>query len=121
MIYLALADLVLLTHAAFVAFVIFGGLLALWKPVIAYSHLPILAWGATVIAMGWVCPLTPLENYLRLMAGHENYRNGFIEHYLLQAIYPQGLTREIQILLAVLLVAANLAVYAVIYYRHRRH
>lgn len=121
MIYLAFADLVLLTHAAFIAFVIFGGLLALWKPAIAYLHLPALAWGATVIAMGWICPLTPLENTLRLMAGHEAYQSGFLEHYLMRLIYPQGLTREIQVLLAILLVAGNLAVYAVWCHRHKRH
>lgn len=117
MIYQILADVVLLVHTAFVIFVMFGGLLALWRPVVAYLHLPALLWGATVIAMGWVCPLTPLENTLRLMGGHENYQSSFIEHYLLLAIYPPGLTREIQILLAVLLVACNLAIYTVLYYR----
>lgn len=120
MIYRTLADLVLLVHAAFVAFVVFGGLLALWKPLIAYLHLPALTWGATVIAMGWICPLTPLENSLRLMAGNEEYSSSFIEHYLLLAIYPPGLTREVQTLLAVLLVVGNLAIYAVLCYRRRR-
>lgn len=118
MIYQALADIVLLTHAIFVIFVIFGGLLTLWRPVIAYWHLPALVWGAMVIAMGWICPLTPLENALRLMAGHERYQSSFIEHYLLLAIYPPGLTRKIQMLLAVLLVTGNLIIYAVLYYRH---
>jgi len=117
MIYRILADLVLLAHAAFVFFVIFGGLFALWKPKIAYLHLPALLWGATVIAMGWICPLTPLENALRLMAGQENYQGGFIQHYMLRAIYPEGLTREIQIMLAMLLAAGNLAVYAALYHR----
>lgn len=117
MIYQILADVVLLIHAAFVTFVMFGGLLVLWRPAVAYLHLPALLWGAAVIAMGWVCPLTPLENTLRLMGGHENYQNSFIEHYLLLAIYPPGLTREIQMLLAALLVAGNFAIYAVFYYR----
>ena len=121
MIYQALADLVLLVHAAFIAFVMFGGLLALWKPSIAFLHLPALLWGAVVIAMGWICPLTPLENTLRGMAGNEGYSGGFIEHYLLLAIYPPGLTRSMQTLLAVLLVVGNLAVYTLLYHRRRRH
>ncbi len=121
MIYQTLADLVLLAHAAFIAFVMFGGLLALWKPLIALLHLPALVWGAVVIAMGWICPLTPLENSLRQMAGNEGYTGGFIEHYLLLAIYPPGLTRGMQTLLAVLLVLGNLGVYTFLYYRRRRH
>ncbi|MBF6617297.1 DUF2784 domain-containing protein [Pollutimonas thiosulfatoxidans] len=120
MLYLALAHLVLLIHAAFVTFVAFGGLLALWRPRMAYLHLPALAWGATVVAMGWICPLTPLENWLRMMAGKEQYEGGFIEHYLTMLVYPPGLTRDTQILLAILLVVANVAIYAVWYGRRRR-
>ena len=69
MLYRTLADLVLAFHAVFIAFVMFGGLLALWRPRLAWLHLPALAWGALVIGMGWLCPLTPLENALRARAG----------------------------------------------------
>ncbi len=117
MTYRILADLVLLIHALFIAFVVFGGLLALWKRCLIWAHLPALMWGALVITMGWICPLTPLENFLREMAGQESYRAGFIEHYLLLAIYPPGLTREMQIALAVLLSLGNLVVYALLYLR----
>ncbi|TAL88966.1 MAG: DUF2784 domain-containing protein [Candidimonas sp.] len=118
--YKILADAVLVAHALFVVFVVFGGLLVLLKRWLVYLHLPALAWGATVIAMGWICPLTPLENTLRQMAGQENYNGGFIEHYLLPVIYPQGLTRTTQIILAIMLLIGNLAVYAVFYYRRQR-
>lgn len=117
MAYRVLADLVLLVHALFLAFVVFGGLLALWKRWVMYLHFPALLWGAMLIAMGWICPLTPLENNLRLSAGNAGYSGGFIEHYLLAGIYPEGLTREIQILLAVLLVLGNAIVYAILYRR----
>ncbi|CAM5334245.1 DUF2784 domain-containing protein [Eoetvoesiella caeni] len=119
MTYRVLADLVLLVHALFIAFAVFGGFLALWKPRLAWLHLPALAWGATVIALGWICPLTPLENALKVMAGQESYSGGFIEHYLLLAIYPPGLTRAVQIALAVLLVAGNFIVYAILFYRRK--
>lgn len=117
MVYSVLADLVLIVHAVFIVFVMFGGLLALLKRWVIYLHLPALVWGAMVIAMGWVCPLTPLENAMRQLAREANYRGGFIEHYLLAAIYPQGLTPDVQILLALLLIFANVAIYAVLWRR----
>jgi len=118
--YRLLADLVLVVHGLFVAFVVFGGLLALWKRWIACLHLPALAWGAVVVGMGWICPLTPLEVSLRQRAGQDGYSGGFIEHYLLGLIYPAGITRETQIVLAALLVAGNAIVYALWIRRGRR-
>lgn len=118
--YRLLADLVLVIHGLFVAFVVFGGLLALWKRWIAYLHLPALAWGALVIGIGWICPLTPLEVSLRQRAGGQGYDGGFIEHYLVPLIYPEAITRETQIVLAVLLVAGNLLIYTVWARRGRR-
>ncbi|PND35475.1 DUF2784 domain-containing protein [Achromobacter pulmonis] len=118
--YRLLADLVLIVHALFVAFVAFGSLLALWKPRIAWLHLPAMAWGALVVGMGWICPLTPLEVSLRRQAGQEGYEGGFIEHYLLGLIYPADIGRGSQIALAVLLLAGNAIVYALWARRRRR-
>ncbi len=114
------ADAVLVVHALFVAFVIFGGLLALWRPCLAWLHLPALAWGATVIAMGWICPLTPLENHLRALAGQSTYDTGFIQHYLWPLIYPPGLTRGMQIALAAVLASGNAAVYLALWRRRKK-
>lgn len=118
--YRLLADLVLMAHGLFVAFVVFGGLLALWKRWIAYLHWPALAWGALVIGMGWICPLTPLEISLRQQAGQQGYAGGFIEHYLLGLIYPEGITRKSQIVLAALLIVGNIVVYTLWARRGRR-
>lgn len=118
--YRLLADLVLIVHGLFVAFVVFGGLLALWQRWIAYLHLPALAWGALVIGMGWICPLTPLEISLRQQAGQQGYGGGFIEHYVLALIYPAGITRGTQIVLAALLIVGNIIVYALWARRGRR-
>lgn len=120
MLYSALANSVLIIHTAFIAFVVLGGLLVLWKPRMRWLHLPALAWGATVVTMGWVCPLTPLKNDLRAMAGQQGYDGGFIEHYLMSVIYPDGLTRPVQIMLALLLIIGNAALYTAIYKRLRR-
>lgn len=114
------ADLTLLVHLAFVLFVVFGGLLALrWRHA-PLLHLPALAWGVFVEASGRVCPLTPLENHFRMLAGESGYAGGFIEHYLLALLYPDGLTRPVQWALAGAVLAINAAVYAWVLQRRRR-
>lgn len=116
-----LADAVLALHALFIAFVAFGGLLVLRWPRLAWLHLPALAWGVWIVWSGGVCPLTPLEQRLRLAAGEAGYAGGFIEHYLTAAIYPQGLTRALQWLLGALALGVNASIYAAVVRRRRRH
>ena len=106
-----LADGVVILHLTFVLFVLFGGLLTLWWPRISWLHLPAAAWGAAVEFGGWVCPLTPLEQWLRLEAGQSAYSSDFIEHYILPVLYPAMLTHEKQIVLGALVVVFNVAVY----------
>jgi len=109
--YHLLADLVLLVHIAFIGFVLFGGLLALkWQPVM-WAHLPAVAWGAIVEFSGWICPLTPWENWLLEQAGGHGYRGDFIAYYLLPILYPDALTRELQVALGLVAVLLNAAVY----------
>jgi len=106
-----LADLILCMHASFVLFVICGGLLVLrWRP-IAWLHLPAATWGAIVEFSGWVCPLTPLENWLRQQAGESGYRSDFVAYYLLPVLYPDGLTRDVQLMLGTAVLAINVSVY----------
>jgi hypothetical protein len=111
MLYRALADAVLVLHLAFILFVMLGGLLVLRRPWLAWLHLPAAIWGALIEFAGWICPLTPLEIQLRVLAGEDAYRGGFISHYVMTLIYPDGLTREIQWLLGTLVLAVNAAVY----------
>lgn len=114
------ADAVLSFHAAFIAFAVFGGLLALRWRAVMWLHLPVLAWAATVIGLGFICPLTPLEQKLRILAGQQGYSGGFIEHYLLAVIYPEGLNRTIQVVLAALLIGSNLVIYSWLWKTRRR-
>lgn len=114
-----LADAVLVVHFLFIVFVVGGGFLALRWPRLAWVHLPCAVWGAWIELAGWVCPLTPLENSLRRRAGEAGYEGGFIENYLLEVVYPAGLTREIQILLACVVVAVNAIAYALLLRRRR--
>lgn len=119
MIYRVLADAVLVAHGLFVAWVVFGGLADFWRRRAVWLHLPALAWGVAIAGMGWICPLTPLENSLRERAGLQGYAGSFIGQYLLPLIYPAALTRDIQVLLAVLLLGGNVVVYALLYWRTR--
>lgn len=114
------ADLVMVIHFGFIAFVVAGGLLVLRWPRVVWLHLPAAAWGAAIVLFGGVCPLTPLENTLRRAAGQAGYDGGFIEHYLMPLIYPPGLTRGVQVALGVLVVALNLGVYVAALKRRRR-
>ena len=111
MLYRAAADAVLVLHLAFVLFALFGGLLALRAPRFAWLHLPALAWAAFVEFTGRVCPLTPLEVALRRVAGGSGYAGEFVEHYIVALLYPEALTRDVQIALAAALVALNVVIY----------
>ena len=115
-----LADAVVVLHLAFIAFALGGGALVLLRPVLAWAHLPAVAWAAFVEFTGRVCPLTPLENALRRRAGDAGYAGGFVEHYVIPVIYPAGLTPAIQVAIGVLVVAVNVAVYVALMRRRWR-
>lgn len=117
--YRLLADVVLLLHLVFVAFVATGAFLAWRWPRLLGWHLPMLAWGLYVGVSGTLCPLTPLENHLRRLAGQRGYAGGFVEHYLVPPIYPPGLTRATQWVLAAALVAVNVLGYAGLWRRRK--
>lgn len=120
MFYRLLADLTVLLHGAFVLFVVAGGLLALWKVRWAWVHVPAALWGAYVELAGRICPLTPLENHFRQLAGERGYAGGFIEHYLIPLMYPAGLTRHTQLILGAVVIAINLAIYGLVVRRALR-
>jgi Protein of Unknown function (DUF2784) len=111
MMYPFLADMVLVVHLAFVVFVLCGGLLTLKWRWIAWLHLPAATWGAVVEFTGWICPLTPLENWFREQDGETPYRSDFIAQYLLPVLYPEDLTRDLQLVLGAGVVIFNAAVY----------
>ena len=117
MIFSLAADAALLIHLAFILFAAAGGLLALRRPWIAFLQIPAGAWGAFAEISGKVCPLTYLENYFLVKAGGGGYTESFVNHYLMPVVYPPGLTREIQYLLAAIVLCLNLAIYGLLVYR----
>ena len=114
-----LADLVLVVHLAFVAFVALGGLLVVRWPRVAWAHVPVALYGGLIEFVGFICPLTPLENWLRRRGGEAGYEGGFIEHYVTAVLYPAGLTREIQVAIGIGVLMLNAVIYAVVVRRRR--
>ena len=114
------ADVIVVIHLGFIVFVVLGGLLVMRWPRLAWLHVPCALYGALIEFVGWVCPLTPLEQRLRIMAGGEGYTGGFIDHHLTPLIYPPGLTRDLQIALGTAVVVINLLAYGWILVRRAR-
>lgn len=109
--YWLLANALVLLHLAFILFVVAGGLLVAWKRKIVWMHLPAAVWGALIEFMGWICPLTPLENHFRRLSGQAGYEGGFIENYLLPLIYPETLTIATQYVLGGMVLTINFMIY----------
>lgn len=116
-----LADFVLVLHFVFLAFVLLGGLLVFWRPMVAWLHLPAVFWGAVIEFKGFICPLTPLENLLRNLGGEVGYETSFIERYVLPIVYPTQLTRELQIAFGIGVLVLNAGLYAVLLLRKPRN
>jgi hypothetical protein len=110
--YAVLAGGVVALHLAFVAFAAAGGLLTLKWPRAALVHVPCAAWAAWVELTGRLCPLTPIENRLRASAGLDAYSGDFVARYLFPVLYPDGLTRDAQVVIGAGVIAVNVAVYA---------
>ena len=120
MLYSILADIVVLLHALFVLFAVLGGFFVLWESHIAWFHIPAVLWAAGIEFMGWVCPLTPLENILRTMGGAQGYETGFVEYYIVPILYPASLTRNAQIILGLAVIVVNLGIYISVWARLRK-
>jgi hypothetical protein len=115
-----LADATVVLHLLFVAFVIGGGVLVLRWPKLAWVHLPAAAWGAWIEFAGWICPLTPLENWLRQQGGAATYTSSFVERYLLPVLYPSTLSREMQGALGVAVLLVNTVIYVLVIRSRRK-
>jgi len=117
MLYRLLADLVVVLHLAFVLFAVLGGIGYLrWKRCV-WIHIPAVLWAALILFFGWVCPLTPIENWLREKGGAIGYQSSFIDHYILPLLYPTVLTRHLQIALGLFILCFNLGIYGWVWHR----
>jgi hypothetical protein len=104
--YRLLADVVVVIHIGFVLFVALGGFLAWRWPRVLPAHVAAVVWGVGIIAIGWDCPLTPLEKWLRRLGGEASYEGGFVDRYLENVVYPGELTPHLRVVAAIAIVVA---------------
>lgn len=115
-----LAALVVAIHLAFVWFVVAGAWLALRWPRVIWLHVPAVAWAVWIEWTGRICPLTPLENDLRARAGLAPYEGDFIARWVFPLLYPDGLTRDVQVALGAAALVLNAGIYAWLLARRQR-
>jgi hypothetical protein len=108
--YSALAISVLLLHALFILWVVFGALLTRSRPILRWLHIASLVWGILAELLPWPCPLTVLENWLEGKAGVEPYQGGFLLHYLDKLVYPD-ISATVLTVAGVIICTLNLAFY----------
>ena len=109
--YRAMAALVLLLHAVYIAWVIFGALFTRGRARLAALHVGTLLYGIIVEIFGLWCPLTELEQWLELRGGVSLYRGPFLLHYLDAVVYPD-ISPKLLIAAAVVVCLLNLGIYA---------
>ena len=97
MLYTLAADIVVVLHAAYVSFVVFGqlailiGILRRWvwvrNPRFRWLHVIAISIVVIEALLGIVCPLTTLEDWLRGRAGHAGYRGDFLGHWVHELLF----------------------------------
>lgn len=108
--YSSLAIFVLLLHALFILWVVFGSLLTPPRPILRWLHIASLVWGILTELLPWPCPLSLLENWLEAKAGVDPYQDGFLLHYLDKLVYPD-ISATVLTVAGVLVCVLNLALY----------
>ncbi len=114
-----LGDIVLAFHLAFIVFAVLGGFLVLWKPRIAWLHVPSVLWSWCVNLFGQVCPLTPLENRFRHLAGQAGYEGGFIQHFITPLVYPGVMPERWGLISSISVLTWNVLVYTLVVAQQR--
>lgn len=109
--YRAMAAFVLLLHAVYIAWVIFGALFTRGRTRLAALHVGTLLYGIIVEISGLWCPLTALEQWLEMRGGVSPYHGPFLLHYLDAVVYPD-IPPKLLITAAVLVCILNLGIYA---------
>jgi Protein of Unknown function (DUF2784) len=100
--YQLLAELVMLLHFGFLAYVALGGFLAWRWPWLIVPHAVAVVWGALNATAGIPCPLTAWEDAARGRAGELGLSRGFIDTYLTGVVYPEEHLLTAQLLVATL-------------------
>lgn len=117
-VYLYLADLVLVSHIAFIGWVIFGALFTRARRWLAWAHIASLAYGIVSELTPLPCPLTLAENWCESKGGVTPYHGPFLLHYLDATVYP-NLPAWLLVTCGVVVCFFNLAIYALRWRRNK--
>ena len=120
MLYQIVADFIVLLHFSFIVFVIVGGFLVFKWHWLIWVHIPSVIWAFLITIVGWICPLTPIENMLRQAGGGEVYSSSFIQFYLMPLIYPSAWNRGIFIAMGMSVIVINVIVYTLLFVRRNK-
>lgn len=102
--YRLLADVVMVAHFSYLAYVAVGGFAAWRWPRAFWPHLAAVGWGLATVTVGLACPLTHAEDWAREGAGQAGLPpGGFIDHYIEGVVYPQQHAAGIRWLLAIVI------------------
>ena len=99
--YRVLAEVTMVVHFLFIAFVVFGGFVAWRRPKAIWLHLLAAGWGLCIVLFDLNCPLTHVEDWARERAGQSGLARGFIDTYLTGVMYPERYLDEVRLLIAV--------------------
>jgi chloramphenicol 3-O-phosphotransferase len=110
-----LATAVLAVHFLVLAHIVLGAFLAWRWPRALLVHVPFVLWGLGIVLLGFVCPLTELENWLRGRGGNPD---GFIAEYLDGVLSPDEYLVASRVLAGVAVVVSYVG--AIVAWRRRR-
>jgi hypothetical protein len=114
---LVLAEAVVVLHLAFLAYMVFGGFLALRRFRLIWPHIATTVYSFYVTLTSFTCPATRLEKWLLEMGGETPYEGSFIARYVRGTLYPP----EYETAIWMTAMAVAIASQAFVLTRRRRH
>jgi hypothetical protein len=115
------ADLTVVAHLAFVAFLLAGGFVAWRRPAVLWLHVPAVAGSAALAISGLDCPLSAVEAWFRHRAGDSSYPDGFVAHYLVHPLLGAGITPALRVGLRLSVIALIAVAYVGLLMGRRPH
>jgi uncharacterized protein DUF2784 len=112
---MAAADFVVVIHVFVLAYMVFGGFLALRRLAWIWPHLGMILWSVYVTLASFTCPLTSLEKWLLERGGDVPYEGSFIGHYMRDTFYPA----QYELAIWLSMIGLALVSYAVAFSRRR--
>lgn len=116
--YSVFAEAVLVGHAGFILWVVFGARFTRARPWLAAFHISSLVYGIVAEVGPWPCPLTLAENFFEARDGVAPYQGPFLLHYLDAIIYP-NLSATLLTVCGVAVCVMNLLIYGWRLYKYR--